>query len=142
MRELPKDFAEEIYIQDYIIKPKYDKVFDLSPAVAHKLIDAGVNTGTGRSSRWFQESLNGLNRGGKDYANIVVDGSVGSGTLNAYAKLQQVRGKVLACQMVIKIVDAKQANHYLSLTNLKEFTPGWISHRIGNVPISKCEDEK
>lgn len=142
MKDLTKEMAEEIYIEDYVVKPRFDLVYDLSPAVAHKLIDAGVNTGTGRASRWFQESLNNLNRAGRDYSQIAVDGSIGSGTLTAYTSLQRVRGKVEACKMTIKLIDAKQANHYTSLTNLKDFTPGWIINRIGNVPLSKCEDEK
>ena len=30
----------------------------------------------------------------------------------------------------------------VSLTNLKTFTPGWIMNRIGNVPLSECQNDK
>lgn len=142
MRDLPKTKAEEIYYEDYIRKPGFVGVIEVSPAVGEKLVDGGVNTGTSRPSRWFQIALNSLNRGGQDYPAILVDGKVGPGTVNAYKSLQRVRGKVLACEMTIKLIDAQQAVYYMNLTNLNTFTPGWISHRIGNVPISRCKDEQ
>lgn len=140
MRDLTKDAATSIYFEDYIKAPGYDKVIELSPAVAEKLVDAGVNAGPGRSSRWFQESLNTLNRGGKDYPAISTDGKVGVGTINAYKSLVKVRGNVRACELIIKSVDARQYAHYASLTNLSDFTVGWVDHRIGNVPLTKCKD--
>jgi lysozyme family protein len=138
MRDLPKPVAENIYFEDYIRKPGYEPFVDLSPAIAEELVDTGVNTGPARPSRWLQISLNALNRDGRDYPAIAVDGRVGKGTIGAYQSLQKVRGKVKACQMVIKLLDAQQAMHYLSLTNLKTFTPGWIDNRIGNVPLERC----
>lgn len=140
MRDLSKDLATSIYYEDYIKAPGYHLMIDVSPAVAEELIDSGVNAGPGRSSRWFQESLNALNRGGKDYPLISVDGKVGPGTIGAYKSLVKVRGEVRACEMIIKSLDARQYMHYASLTNLKDFTPGWVDHRIGNVPLTKCKD--
>ena len=141
MRALDKDTATNIYVTNYINKPGYRELIAISHVVGHKVVDAGVNAGTSRSSRWLQEALNSLNRGGKDYPPIYVDGIVGSGTINAYAGLQKARGKVLACEMVIKLMDAQQAAHYMSLKHLSMFTPGWVSHRIGNVPVSRCKEE-
>ena len=138
MKDLPKSTAEQIYYEDYVLKPGFEPLAQLSPAVLEELVDTGVNTGTGRASRWFQETLNHLNRGGTDYPDIKVDGKVGPATMNSYKALVKVRGQVGACELTIKVLDAKQANHYLSLTSLETFTPGWISHRIGNVPLSKC----
>lgn len=140
MQNLPKEFAADIYYKDYILKPGYVPVLELSPALGEELVDSGVNAGPGRSSVWFQIALNALNRDGKDYPQIVEDGKVGPGTINAYKALVRVRGRVPACQMMIKIMDAQQTMHYLSLTNLKTFTPGWINHRVGNVPLEKCND--
>ena len=138
MKEMPKDFAWSVYYDQYLGKPGYDKVLAYSPAVAEELVDTAVNTGVSRSSLWFQKALNSLNRGGKDYPSITVDGKVGSSTIKAYASLEKVRGKVKACEMVIKLVDAQQANHYMSLTKMSDFTPGWVQHRIGNVDLKKC----
>lgn len=137
MRGLNKDHALSIYYKDYVQKPGYDQIVPLSPAVAEKLIDIGVNAGPHRSSLWFQESLNAVSGNGKDYTKITLDGKVGAGTVSAYKALQQKRGKVTACKMVLKMLDAKQANHYLNL-KMHTFTAGWVINRVGNVPLERC----
>lgn len=137
MKGLTKEMAAEIYIDDYMLKPNFIAFADISPAVTHKLVDAGVNTGVSRPSRWFQESLNALSRDGKDYPKIQVDGKVGAGTVNAYKALQKKRGKVAACKVMIKMLDGKQLTHYVSL-NMPDFTYGWVANRIGNVPPEAC----
>lgn len=140
MRQLPKEFAEKIYFEDYVAKPNFHLVIEASPAIGQKLVDAGVNIGPTKPSRWFQISLNALNRGGVDYPTISVDGKVGLGTVEAYRSLERVRGRVKACELVIKLLDVQQGQHYLSLTHLNTFTVGWIDHRIGNVPLTKCKE--
>lgn len=139
MKDLPKEYATGIYYEDYIVKPGFLPIVEVNPAVGHKLVDIGVNTGTTRPSRWFQSSLNALNNSGKLYGSIVVDGKVGSGTLAAYRSLEKVRGKVKACELTIKLLDSYQAQYYVSLNN-PTFTSGWIDNRIGNVPIERCKD--
>lgn len=140
MKELPKEYAWSIYYNQYIRDPGYEPMEKHSPAVLEELIDTAVNTGVSRSSRWFQQSLNSLSRGGKDYKMVTVDGKVGSSTIAAYSALSMKRGKVQSCEMVIKLMDAQQANHYMGLTKLADFTPGWVAHRIGNVDIKRCSD--
>ena len=139
MKSMPKDFAWSVYYDQYLGKPGYDKLLPHSVAVVEELVDTGVNTGISRSSTWFQKALNALNRGGKDYPTIAVDGKVGKQAISAYASLEKKRGRVKACEMVIKLVDAQQAMHYMSLTKLSDFTPGWVDHRIGNVNLEKCK---
>lgn len=140
MKDLTKEQAFEIYNENYIKKPGFTGVIEQSHAVGEKLVDAGVNTGPARPSRWFQTALNALNRNQKDYADIQVDGKVGPASIAAYNSLVKVRGKVRACQLIVKLMDAQQAMHYLSLTNLEVYAPGWIDNRIGNVPLSKCNE--
>ena len=140
MKELPKEYAWSIYYNQYIRDPGYEPMEKHSPAVLEELADTAVNTGVSRSSRWFQQSLNSLSRGGKDYNMVVVDGKVGSSTIAAYSALSMKRGKVQSCEMVIKLMDAQQANHYMSLTKLVDFTPGWVAHRIGNVDLQRCSE--
>lgn len=142
MKDLPKEKATEIYLDDYIIKPGYGELIALSPAVGHKVVDAGVNTGTRQSSLWFQRSMNALSRGGQDFPQINVDGKLGTGSIKAYEALRRVRGNVRACELTIKLMDAQQASHYMSLTKTPQYIPGWINHRIGNVPLSKCQEDK
>lgn len=139
MKDLPAELAQQIYYQDYIVKPGFTPMVEIQPAVAEKLIDAGVNTGTTRPSRWFQSSLNTLSRGGIDYPQINVDGKVGPTTIGAYQSLERKRGAVKACELTIKLLDAQQATYYTSL-NMPTYQVGWLDNRIGNVPLSKCKD--
>ena len=138
MKALTKDKAREIVVGQYVIAPGYMPLVEIDPAVAEEVIDSGVNTGTGRSSKWLQESINAFNNGGKDYADIAVDGRVGPGTMRAYEALRKKRGKALTCLLMLRALDAKQAAHYLSLTKLETYTVGWFRTRIGNVDAKRC----
>ena len=140
MISLPKEMAADIYYSDYIAKPGYLPLIKLSPALGEEVVDSGVNAGPSRSSLWFQKSLNALNRGGMDYASVAEDGKLGPASLTAYQSLVRVRGRVDACKMMIKLMDSHQIQHYLSLKSMSMFTPGWINHRIGNVPLEKCNE--
>lgn len=138
MKNLLKQFASEVYYEDYIIKPGYEPFIEIQPAIAEELVDTGVNTGPARPSKWLQMSLNSLNRD-RDYPAILEDGKVGKGTIAAYQSLEKVRGKKKACELILKSLDAYQAHYYMSLKSLKTFTPGWIDNRVGNVPLSHCK---
>lgn len=138
MRAMPQQTAEDIYRKKYITDPGYEPFLTLQPAIAEELVDSAVNAGPGRSSRWLQVSLNSLNRSGADYPDLKVDGSIGPSTVSAYQSLVQRRGSMKACQLVLKLLDAQQAQHYLSLTSMETFMPGWVDNRIQNVPLSRC----
>jgi lysozyme family protein len=142
MRLLSKDFVGPIYYQDYIVKPGFDRFLALEPAVAAELVDTGINTGPQRPSFWLQQALNALSQQGKAYPLVPIDGKVGETTVKADVGLQKVRGKVQACQLIIKSLDAQQGSYYLSISlsnpKLQSFTAGWMTNRIGNVPISRC----
>ena len=139
MRELPRDVAADIYARDYISKPGFDRVIVMSPAVGEKLVDAGVNAGPGRSARWFQHALNHLGRGGADYPTVTADGRIGPHTLAAYQALERKRGRIKACELTLKLLDAQQASHYMQL-NQPTFVVGWVDHRIGNVASARCAE--
>lgn len=144
MQALPKALAQEIYAQDYIYKPRFDRVLERSPAVGTKVVDAGVNAGTGRSARWFQQAVNDLSRGGRDYPKVMVDGAIGPATLAAYQALERKRGRAKACELMLKAFESYQAGHYLSLAQgpaNSSFVVGWLDHRIGNVQPQRCEEE-
>ena len=98
MKGLSKEMAAEIYIDDYVLKPNFVAFAYISPAVTHKLVDAGVNTGVTRPAKWLQLSLNEMSRNGKDYPKIQVDGKSVQALLmhikhyrKNEAKLQHVR---------------------------------------------------
>ena len=139
MRELPKETAQQIYIGSYVEGPGFHRVVAISPAVGEKLVDAGVNAGTGRSARWFQQALNHLSRGGADFPLVAVDGQIGAQTLAAYQALERKRGRVKACELVLKLLDAQQGAHYMSLDK-PMFIVGWADNRLGNVPLARCAE--
>lgn len=139
MRDLPQVTAERIYSRKYIEGPGFDRVVAMSPAVGAKITDAGVNAGQGRASRWFQQSLNHLSRNGADFPPVTVDGKIGTQSLAAYKALERKRGRGKACELVLKLMDAQQATHYTAL-NMPTFVVGWVDHRVGNVPLSRCAE--
>ena len=138
MKDLPISTAQIIYTDAYVNRPHYNLLLDISPAIAHKLVDIGVNAGTGRSSIWFQKAINSLSNNGQDYPKIREDGVIGTNTINSYKKLLEKRGAVKGCQLVLKLLDAQQASFYMSLDNLSRYTTGWIDNRIGNISLSQC----
>lgn len=139
MRELPKETAQQIYVGSYVEGPGFHRVIAMSPAVGEKLVDAGVNAGTARSARWFQQALNHLSRGGADFPLIATDGQIGVKTLAAYQALERKRGRIKACELALKLLDAQQGSHYMSL-NKPMFIVGWADNRLGNVPLARCAD--
>ena len=143
MRSMPVEKARDIYAVTYIRVPQFDRVLAKSPAVGTKLVDIGVNAGQGRASRWFQQSLNDLSRGGRDFDAVAVDGSIGTRTLTAYTALEKRRGRVKACELTIKVLEGYQTAHYTALAKgpaNSSFLVGWLDHRIGNVPLSRCTE--
>lgn len=143
MQSMPVETARDIYATTYVRAPKFDQVLAKSPAVGTKLVDIGVNAGQSRASRWFQQSLNDLSRGGRDFAQVTVDGAIGSQTLAAYTALEKRRGRVKACELTLKLLDGYQTAHYTGLAKgpaNSSFLVGWVDHRIGNVPLSRCAE--
>lgn len=140
MQDLPRELAEQIYVDEYVNQPKFNLVLDKMPAVGEELVDAGVNVGTKRASCWLQESLNNLNRAEQDYKDIRVDCRIGQRTLDAMDGLVAKRGEQEACELLIKTLDGKQIGHYTKLAErnykYQSFYVGWVAHRIGN---ATCE---
>ena len=144
MREMPVQTAIAIYGESYVIGPGFDQIVLRSVALGEEVVDQGVNFGPQRPGCWFQRSLNALNRGQRDYPDIAVDCRVGPATIGAYRSLERKRGRVKACELVLKAMEAQQGAEYLRLVDvsprLETFAPGWIDHRLGNVPLGRCSE--
>ncbi len=142
MITLTKEQAFDIYDRKYITEPGFRGLVDIDAHVAEEIIDTGVNVGTHRPSCWFQETLNHLNNRGSDYPDVTVDCKVGPATVRAFEALRKRRGSALACELVVKLMDAKQAGHYMSLakgnSQFEAFMVGWTRTRLGNVDFRKC----
>lgn len=143
MKYFPKEAAESIYAESYIFKPNFHLILERSPAVGMKVIDAGVNVGVKRSAQWFQQTMNDLSRGGRDYSLIPVDGSIGLRSVQAYDALVRKRGAYKACELTLKLLDSYQGMHYAKLGKGQansSFVVGWLDHRVGNVAYERCNE--
>lgn len=140
IEDLTQEQATKIYTELYVDQPHFNLLLEINPAIGHKLIDAGVNVGTMRVSLWFQQTLNAFSRDGADYKKIPEDGIIGKKTIEAYQALEKKRGKVKACELVLKALDGQQSSYYLKLAAYSKYTVGWVDNRVENIPLNQCKD--
>lgn len=133
MRSMPRDTAKDIYRRKYFVLPGFDRVAEQSAAVAEELFDTGVNMGPSVASTFLQRLLNGLNRQGKDYADIGVDGDIGPATLRALKAYLAKRGKD-GEKALLKGLNALQGARYVALAEGRsaneDFLHGWLLSRL------------
>jgi len=134
----PKCLDNDDAVQDAVMalyKRKYWDCYradELSQDVAEELFDTGVNMGTGRASRFFQGALNALNRNGKTYADIAVDGAVGSGTISAYKSLPSKDNALL-----LKILNVMQGARYIDIMDRNKSQEAYARGWFNRVEINK-----
>jgi lysozyme family protein len=141
MRTLPREVAESIYYEDYIVAPGFEPLVAMNAPVVEELYDTASNMGPARPSRFFQQSINELCG-----TRIVPDGKVGPGTTVAFAACQQKQGAAIMCVSMLNKLDGKQKDEYERLVRvnpkLRVFLRGWIANRVGNVDRRKCSEGK
>ena len=134
MRELPLSEAKRIYENIYWIGPALDRVAERAPDLAAEMFDTAVNMGPATATGFLQRSLNALNRGGHDYADITVDRQIGPRTLAALDAFLKARGRGGEA-VLLKAVEALQGAKYLYLAETRPaneaFLYGWLANRIG-----------
>ena len=133
VRTLTRTDAYNIYMQKYITRPGFDRLYTVAPEVADEVIDTAVNCGPGVATTLLQRALNAFNRQGKLYMDITVDGVCGPGTvktLNAYALSRKDPG----FKILLRALNALQGERYIDLAERRpkdeEFVFGWFSHRV------------
>ncbi|MBY0581549.1 MAG: hypothetical protein K2P68_01345 [Sphingomonas sp.] len=136
MRQLPRAEAAAIYKRLYWLRPGFAAVQPIAPKIASELFDTGINMGVGTAGQFLQRALNALNRNGRDFADLKVDGNVGPGTLSALSRFMAVRG-AQGEAVLLKALDALQGERYVNLAESRpaneDFVFGWLSNRIGQV---------
>lgn len=134
MRDMPRGTALSIYRARYWREPGLDRIALQSEAIAEELLDTGVNMGVAVASQFLQRLLNALNRQGKDYADIKVDGDVGPATLAALKAFLAKRGSEGEA-VLLKGLNALQGARYVELGEGRqaneEFVYGWLRARVG-----------
>lgn len=134
MKDLPRETAKEIYMKQYWLEPKFDKIAELSPSIAEELCDTGVNMGPRVASTFLQRWLTALNQRGKLYPDLKPDGVIGNITIAALRSYLAVRGSTGATVM-LKGLNCSQGARYLELAEAREaneeFLFGWVQNRVG-----------
>ena len=96
-------------------------------AVAMELFDTAVNMGVGRAARFLQEALNMLNRNGRSYEEIGVDGFIGKVTL---ATLEKLLASDRGAGNLLALMNLLQGMHYIGIlrgdTTQRAFVRGWL----------------
>ena len=136
VQRLSESDARGIYRKLYVTDPGFDRVGALAPEIGFELVDAGVNVGPPRAAEWLQRALNALNRQGRDYADVKVDGDVGPATLEALRAFVAKRGAT-GRVVLLRALNGYQAAHYLTLAERdprqETFVYGWLLNRVGAI---------
>ena len=116
--------VEDFYKDKYWDVNRLDDVD--SQAVAEEMFDTGVNMGTGRAARFLQTSLNYLNRNGSLYQELVVDGMIGTASLNALQIVLYDGDE----EVVLSMLNTLQGRHYMDYMDKnpsqKKYARGWF----------------
>lgn len=133
MKDMPRAFAETIYMSSYIYKPNFDKVCNLDPAIGEMIIDYGVNCGTYTASKALQRALNLFNRQEHYYGDLIVDGVIGQATLQAMREYLDIR-KMAGRKVLLDTIRCIRGMHYIKIAE-NDLTQeshifGWIKNRI------------
>lgn len=118
--------VHEFYRRNFWDHVRGDQIIDEGQAVAEELFDAAVNPGVYPAGRFLQQGLNVLNRGGRLYEDVAVDGLVGPRTLNALERFLAND----SAQDMVRVQKTLRAGYFLERaieSEAKEaFVRGWL----------------
>lgn len=133
MRNMPRAFAEKVYRERYITRPKFDQILAQSQPIGVELIDTGVNMGPHRAAEFLQRWLNGFNVAGNGYQDLFVDGVLGGLTIDALRRFLKKRGQE-GEDVLLRALNCTQGNRYLTITegnkSQRTFLYGWMRARV------------
>lgn len=133
MNAMPRDTAKNIYFSQYVQKPGFAAIMEISPLIAEELVDTGVNMGPAVASIMLQRSLNALNNQGRDYPDLKVDGDVGPATIAALRSYLGKRGAE-GGTVLLRALNSLQGERYISIAEgrgaSEAFLYGWLRTRV------------
>ena len=119
--------VKNFYKQHYWDKFLGDEISEQGAEIAREMFDTGVNMGVSRAVKFLQQGLNLLNRNGKSYHDIIVDGGFGPATLETLQKYlkKDKPGHLL------KIMNILQGSHYINFMTKspvqEKYARGWLN---------------
>jgi len=120
IKNLTIEGAKDIYLEDYWKASGSHHM--LNYELALELFDTGVNMGQGISRRFLQEALNLMNRNGRDFPNLEVDGKIGPITITAYRKVDD--------KILLKVLNGLQFMRYVWICrerpDQEKYFNGWM----------------
>ena len=120
--------TEIFYYNEYWLHKhlNLDEVAKSFPNIAFQLFDMAVNMGVSTSAKIFQRCINILNREGKDYPNLVIDGIIGEKTIRIL-NTELLDEK----QYLYKLIILMRAKIYIDMVEGNEsqevFIRGWLN---------------
>ncbi|SRR5258708_32412228 len=136
MASLPRATAATIYKDIYWLVPKFDQVANVMLKLATEMFDAGANMGPQRASMFLQRALNVLDRGGRDFPDLNVDGQLGKMSFYALSQFQTKRGAA-AEVVLLRMLESERAVRYMEIAeknpSQEDFVFGWIFNRVGDI---------
>jgi len=133
MKDMPISVAEGIYKSQYWDINKLDSINAISESIAEEMFDTGVNMGVAVAGKFLQRALNVLNREGKDFKDIAVDGVVGPVTVACLKEFIDFR-KDNGIKVIMALLNAQQGVRYIELAEKREaneeFEFGWVLQRV------------
>lgn len=116
--------AEQLYRQHFWNRVRGDQLGD---TLGYELFEMAVNTSVHKASTTLQEALNLLNRNGKSWPELLLDGQIGPATLKTVHMLRQERNGEAN---LVRLFNALQAEHYINLARRspaqEKFLRGWL----------------
>lgn len=133
MRDLPVALAVKIAKSEYWDRLRLDEIAELSDPIAQEVFDTNFNFYAGAAAKFLQRALNSLNRQGRDYPDLDVDGNLGAATIDALARFLRLRGSQGEVVMM-RCLNGQQLADYLrqctESTGKEEFFFGWVLQRV------------
>jgi lysozyme family protein len=117
-----QSMVRDFYKVEYWDKFQGDKF--RSQTVAEEILDTAVNMGIGSAMKFLQRGLNVLNRRGKLYSDLEIDGGMGPATLSAVNTLTEDT-------LLFKVLNVLQGEHYVEIMlndeTQEDNARGWFS---------------
>lgn len=133
VQDLTRESAFDLYYMEFVIKPGYREVMNVSDDIGAELVDTAVNMGASTAGKFLQISLNAFNDGQVKYPDIEEDGVVGRNTVKALEHFLNLRGPE-GEKVLLKALNCLQGAKYIELCikypKNERFVYGWIRQRV------------
>ena len=120
IRNLSLADAKKIYYDDYWKASGADQM--LRYDLALELFDTAVNMGQSISRKFLQQALNLMNRNGRNFQDLLVDGIIGPKTITAY--------KTVDDRILLKVLNGLQFCRYKEICerdpSQEKYFNGWM----------------